>query len=99
MRTTENTLADGMKFPLGNILMTPGAAAIAAGGVNLGELLFRHAAADWSDMTPDDQDANAHALITGARVFSAYDTPAGRIWIITEADDREYTTILTPEEY
>ncbi len=35
---------------------------------------------------------------TGARLFSAYDTPEGRLWIITEAD-RSSTCVLLPEEY
>lgn len=50
-------------------------------------------------MTQDDKEANNMALISGARIFSAYDTRAGNIWIITEADGRETTTIMTPDEY
>jgi hypothetical protein len=36
--------------------------------------------------------------LTGARIFSAYETPAGKIWYITEAD-RSSTCILRPEDY
>ena len=32
------------------------------------------------------------------RIFSTYDTPLGRFWIIT-ASDRSSTTILLPHEY
>jgi hypothetical protein len=31
-------------------------------------------------------------------VFSSYQTPFGKVWIITEAD-RSYTTVLLPTEY
>jgi hypothetical protein len=36
--------------------------------------------------------------MVGARFFSAYETEAGKVWIITEAD-RASTCILLPEEY
>jgi len=32
------------------------------------------------------------------RILSAYNTPSGRLWVITEAD-RSVTTFLLPEEY
>jgi hypothetical protein len=45
-----------------------------------------------------DRRQNEIALREGSRVFSSYETPAGKVWIITEAD-RSVTTILLPEEY
>jgi hypothetical protein len=33
------------------------------------------------------------------RLFSAYDTPAERVWVMTDERDRSATTILLPEEY
>jgi hypothetical protein len=41
---------------------------------------------------------NAHDLRESGRLFSAYNTPAGRVWIISEGD-RSVTTILLPHEY
>jgi hypothetical protein len=38
------------------------------------------------------------ALGHGDRLFSAHETPHGRVWVITEAD-RSSTTVLLPEEY
>jgi hypothetical protein len=59
----------------------------------------RHASGDWGDVSAEDRRANEDALTTGARLFSAYQLPAGRrLWIITEAD-RSVTTVLRPEEY
>jgi hypothetical protein len=94
-------MPDMPRFPAGRILATPGALA-AAGELALHALLERHSEGDWGDLEPGDRRANEDALRTGTRLLSAYDTPAGRIWITTEAagdDSRGATTILTPEEY
>jgi hypothetical protein len=53
---------------------------------------------DWGDLCAEDRKANDRDLREGGRLFSAYDTPAGRLWIVTEAD-RSSTCILLPYEY
>jgi hypothetical protein len=59
----------------------------------------RHLTGDWGDLDEDDKRANAHALKSGARLFSAYHTSSGtKFYIITEAD-RSSTCFLLPEEY
>jgi hypothetical protein len=45
-----------------------------------------------------DRRQNEIGLRDGYRVFSSYEVPAGKVWIITEAD-RSITTILLPEDY
>jgi hypothetical protein len=88
-----------ISFPLGRILATPGALALAeAHAVDLLPLLVRHRSGDWGDVCADEARANREAIETGARILSAYDTAAGRLWILTEAD-RCATTILLPSEY
>jgi hypothetical protein len=62
------------------------------------DYLARHATGDWGDLCAFDRRQNEIALREGLRVLSSYDVPAGRLWIITEAD-RSITTILLPEEY
>lgn len=62
------------------------------------ELLARHQGGDWGDVGGEDGHLNDRALRNGGRLFSAYDTDAGRVWIITEAD-RSATTVLLPSEY
>ena len=95
----ESRVVYGVPFPLGRLLATPGALAIAhTAGLDLAALVARHHAGDWGDLGADDRAANAHALRTGARLLSHYDTPAGVLWIITEAD-RSATTVLRPDEY
>lgn len=88
------------KFPLGQVVATPGALrALAAAGRGPVEFLARHAAGDWGELCADDRKENDLAREHGSRIFSAYRLPDGtKIWIITEAD-RSATTILLPEEY
>lgn len=88
-------------FPLGHVVMTPGAAAL---GVDFAPYLTRHAQGDWGDeLDAFDRQQNDLAVKEGYRILSAYNVPIGdgrteRIWIITESD-RSATTILLPSEY
>ncbi|MEM6457843.1 MAG: hypothetical protein AAF710_00460 [Planctomycetota bacterium] len=67
--------------------------------MQINQLLFRHRTGDWSDMEPDDRDANERAVTKGSRVFSAFQVREDmRIWVITEAD-RSSTCVLLPDEY
>jgi hypothetical protein len=86
-------------LPLGKVVATPGALkAITEVGEDPFDYLARHATGDWGELCAFDRRQNEVALRTGERVLSSYDTPAGRVWVITEAD-RSITTILLPEEY
>jgi hypothetical protein len=86
-------------LPLGRVVATPGALKllIETGGHPF-DYLARHATGDWGDLCAFDRRQNQIALREGYRILSSYDVPAGRVWIITEAD-RSVTTILLPEEY
>jgi hypothetical protein len=89
------------KFELGVVVATPGAL-LDFGPALIAELLGRHARGDWGDLGAFDRRENDRALQRGARIFSAYDTPAGKAWIITEATDdgaRRSTCVLRPEDY
>ena len=86
-----------MRLALGQVVATPGALDL-IGHAGVYGLLRRHAAGDWGDLDAFDRRQNSRALKTGARIFSAYETPAGRVWVITEAD-RSSTCILLPSEY
>jgi len=84
-------------FELGTIVATPGAL-LDFGPALIAELLCRHAAGDWGDLDAHDQRENERGVREGFRIFSAYDTPAGRAWVLTEAD-RSSTCVLRPEDY
>ena len=67
-------------------------------------LIERHIAKDWGDLSDDDKRLNDEALHDGSRILSAYILPSDvKVWIITEAaddnGDRAATTALLPEEY
>lgn len=87
-------------FELGQIVATAGVnELIESKRINPTELLDRHSTGDWGELSEDDKQLNSEALETGEdRIFSSYNTSAGRVWIITEYH-RELTTLLLPSEY
>ena len=87
-----------MLFKHGHIVSTPGAMALVENGVDLLVYLQRHLQGDWGDLDDEDKAENEFSVENGFRILSAYNTPEGRLWIITEAD-RSVTTFLLPEEY
>jgi hypothetical protein len=85
-------------FPLGQVLITPGALE-ALEERDVREGLARHGRKDWGDVGPEDWSANDDALEHGLRILSVYHGHGGiRFWVITEAD-RSATTVLLPDEY
>ena len=93
-----------MKFSLGKTVATPGAIEFCdTSGINIVDLLIRHAQGDWGDLDKEDKQANEDAIKSGARIFSSYDFPSGKVWVITTGDDddglRESTCVLLPSEY
>jgi hypothetical protein len=82
-------------FSLGRTVATPGAIAL---GVDFRPLLARHQSGDWGSVPTEDGVANANSVHDGTRILSAYPTPKGTVWVITEAD-RSSTCVLLPEEY
>lgn len=86
-------------FPLGRLLITPGALAeMENPGATMRKLIRRHVAGDWSEMDPEDRAENEFSVDKPLRVFSAYTVDGVKYWVITEAD-RSATTILLPSEY
>ena len=87
-----------MLFNPGTIVATPGAMELAEQGINLLAYLKRHLKGDWGELCQEDKAENNLSLRCGYRLLSAYETPLGKLWIITEAD-RSATTFLLPDEY
>ena len=91
-------LASQIKFPLGQIVITPNALGKLASDEIL-NALDRHAQGDYGDLDKDDRLENDIALEKGFRILSAYTGNDGiKFWIITEAS-RAVTTVLLPEDY
>lgn len=89
-----------VKFPLGQLVATPGALeALKEAEVSFLPYIRKHLEGDWGNVCPEDAAENELSLEQGFRLLSAYNLPGGcKIWILTEAD-RSATTILLPEEY
>ena len=90
-------LASQLKFPLGQIVITPNALGKLASDEIL-NALDRHVQGDWGDLDKDDKAENDIALEKGFRILSAYQSNGIKFWIITEAS-RAVTTVLLPEDY
>lgn len=88
------------KFPLGQIVATPGAlAALEKSSEEPGTFLTRHACGDWGDLSEEDRKENEFSLAHGLRLLSTYTLKNGdKLWIISEAD-RSSTALLLPNEY
>lgn len=86
------------KFPLGRLVITPGALETLSPETPM-QALARHVTGDWGELDRHDKRENERALAAGSRLFSVYrDSKQTKFWIITEAD-RSATTILLPHEY
>lgn len=98
MPKREVLFVSNIKFPLGQTVATRGVLDLLTEN-EIFNLLIRHAAGDWGDLCCEDKNLNNSALSSGeGRLFSAYNTLNGKVWIITERD-RSATTILLPNEY
>jgi len=88
------------KFPLGQIVATPGALdLLRESGETPAKFLSRHVQSDWGEICDEDKRLNDEAIASGSRVLSAYRTAKGeRLWVITEAD-RSSSCLLRPDEY
>ena len=88
------------RFPLGELVATPGALQALADAVQIpSEFLRRHVSGDWGDLCTADAQENEASLTNGNRIFSVYHTALGdKLYIITECD-RSVTTLLLAGEY
>jgi hypothetical protein len=88
-------------FPLGRLLITPGALALLERlAISSATLIDRHVSGDEGDPPFEDHvEGDEDHVVAGLRVFSCYKlNGANWVWVITEAD-RSATTVLLPEEY
>ena len=102
------------RFPLGQIVATPGALELLQEtGFSAAALVSRHVHGDWGDLCDEDRAENDFAVTRRLRILSCYRlvdaarlaaTPTDKrsslptLWIITEAD-RSVTTLLLPSDY
>ncbi len=106
--------SNSARFPLGQIVATPGALELLQEtGFSAAALISRHVHGDWGDLCDEDRAENEFAVTRRLRILSCYRlvdatrlaaTPTEKrsslptLWIISEAD-RSVTTLLRPDEY
>ena len=86
-----------MKFPLGQVVITP-TALEKLNSDDILNALNRHIVGDWGELDDEDRQTNDAALQAGDRLLSAYRSGDTKFWSITEST-REVTTVLLPEDY
>lgn len=92
-------------FGLGRLLATPAALdVLRRAQCNPAELLQRHQCGDWGDVCMADADSNTEALVSGARLVSAYKVAGIKLLVVTEAVNdatqrRDSTTTILPGEW
>ena len=93
-----------MKFPLGQIAITPGIQDILESedgdtfNAEMVEFFARHSEGDWGDLSEDDRQTN-EASINDGRRMSVYSLSNNvKVWLVTEWD-RSSTCALLPSEY
>jgi hypothetical protein len=93
-----------MRHNLGRVMATAAVAA-AVPHHQITDLLDRHAAGDWGELSEDDRAANDEAARSGdGRLFSSYATAEhGTLWTITNdirgEGEGPITTVLFPDDY
>ena len=90
-------LPSQIKFPLGQVVITPNALA-KLNSDDILNALNRHVGGDWGELDEEDRQTNDEALKSGDRLLSAYRSGDTKFWIITESS-RTVTTVLLPEDY
>ena len=106
--------SNNARFPLGQIVATPGALELLQEtGFSAAALISRHVHGDWGDLCEEDRTENEFSVTRRLRILSCYRlvdaarlaaTPTDKrsslptLWIITEAD-RSVTTLLRPSDY
>lgn len=88
-----------IKFSLGQVVVTRNCLNFAQEhGINLTQLVERHASGDDGDLCKADQQLNDLAIETEGRIFSSYLINKKKFFVITEWD-RSVTTVMLAEDY
>jgi hypothetical protein len=83
-----------MKFDLGEVIITPAASgALAANGMTLENLLARHQAGDWGDVSAQVREVNERGLLEQFNLQSTYVLPDCRRLVVVTNRERTATTI------
>ena len=83
-----------MRFDVGEIVITPAASAVLeANGLTLDDLMARHQAGDWGDVSIQVREVNERGLLEQFNLQSTYSVPDGRRLVVVTNHQRTATTI------
>lgn len=83
-----------MRFDIGEIVITPAANdALAANSLTLEDLLTRHRAGDWGEVSAQVREVNERGLLEQFNLQSAYPLPDQRRLVVVTNGERTATTI------
>jgi hypothetical protein len=91
--------AQKAKFDVGEIVVTPTAsAALEAVGQTIEDLVDRHQAGDWGEVSEQVRAVNERGLAEQFNLQSVYATPTGQRLVVITTSDRSLTMIhLAPQ--
>lgn len=82
------------KFVLGEVIVTPRARQVLGrAGLTADEILARHGAGDWGDVSDEQWGLNELALHERFNLISAYATPEGERVTVFTKNDRSFTLV------
>jgi hypothetical protein len=85
---------DQAKFVVGEVVITPAAStALASNGQTLADLLGRHQAGNWGDVSPQARELNERALTECFNLESAYLLPSGHRLVVVTNRQRTLTMV------
>ncbi len=86
--------AQRIKFEVGEIVVTPAAsAALAANGQAVDDLLDRHRAGDWGDVSEQVRTVNERGLVEQFNLQSTYLVPTGQRLVVVTNRERTVTMV------
>jgi len=88
----------GPKLSLGEVILTPGAAAKLP-PEDVTAALRRHARGDWGDISLEEKQLNDVRAEKAGPVASIFTSSNGTKFFVLTEPDRSVTTVLLPEEY
>lgn len=93
----------GGKFEWKKTIVSPGVNALVGDdpivSMTLTAFLRQHHSGLWGTVSAEEAAANQQALIDGSALFSRQHLKGKEIWILTDAEPRDVTNVLLPEEY
>lgn len=96
---TRTPLPKPIKFPLGRVIITPGAAT-QIDGDEITAALRRHQGGDWGILDSRERNCNEKALKAAGWLLSSYiDSVSGDRFLVITQPNRTITTVMVPDEF